>query len=315
MKKITILNIILLLAFGVKAQQDPQYSLYQFNQLAINPAYAGARDAIAVVLDMRKQWVGFNGAPTTLAATIHSPILNNKVGIGLNVLSDKIGAKNVTGAYGNFSYILKLGNRTKLSFGLRAGYMNYKFDFSKVNYKDQNESTIADLANTNKGTLDIDFGMFLKTNSFFTGLSFTHLNQAKIYSMDFLKTDSTGKTVSYNTTYKLNPHTFFVLGKAFAFNENFVFSPSINWRSVSNQNSFDLNLNFLIRKKLWLGVYQRFDYGAGFLAQLYATDKLRIGYSFDTGLGTKKRLGASHEIMIGFDFGNYKAKTLSPRFL
>lgn len=302
-------------AFQIKAQQDPQYSLYQFNQLAINPAYAGARDAIAVIMDLRKQWVGFDGAPTTLGASIHSPILNGKVGIGLNLMSDQIGAKNVTGAYGSFAYILKLSNRTKLSFGLRAGYLNYKFDFSKVNYKDANETTINDLSNTNKGTIDIDAGLFLKSNSFFAGLSATHLNQAKLYSIDFLKTDSTGMTINYNTTYKLNPHLFLVVGKAFAFGENFVFSPSINMRHIQAQNSLDINLNFLLKKKLWLGVYHRFDYGFGALAQVYATDKLRVGYSFDTGMGTKKRLGASHEVMIGFDFGNRQAKTLSPRFL
>lgn len=316
MKKIFLIIIIgVLNAFNLEAQQDPQYSLYQFNQLAINPAYAGARDAIAVVMDMRKQWVGFDGSPTTLGASIHSPILNGKVGIGLNLISDEIGAKNVTGAYGNFAYILKLGNRTKLSFGVRAGYLNYKFDFSKVNYKDANESTITDLSNTSKGTIDIDAGLFLKSNSFFAGFSATHLNQSKIYSIDFLKTDSSGQTLNYNTTYALNPHLFLVMGKAFAFSENFVFSPSINLRHVQAQNSLDINLNFLLKKKLWLGVYHRFDYGFGALVQVYATEKLRIGYSFDTGMGSKRRLGASHEVMIGFDFGTHKAKTLSPRFL
>ena len=34
--------------------------------MSINPAYAGAREAIAIVMDMRKQWVSFPGAPTTM---------------------------------------------------------------------------------------------------------------------------------------------------------------------------------------------------------------------------------------------------------
>ena len=299
----------------MKAQQDPQYSLYQFNQLAINPAYAGAHDAIAVVIDARKQWVSFPGAPTTLGFSIHSPVLNNKVGLGLNVVSDQIGAKSTTGAYGNFAYILKLGNKSKLSFGLRAGYLNYKFNFSKVNYKDANEASLADLSNVNKGTVDIDAGMFLRTNTFFMGISATHLNKAKIYSQDYTSLNSSGGTQSYTSNYILNPHLFVIVGKAFSINENLVFSPSIMIRKVNTTATGDLNLNFFIKQKLWLGAYIRNDYGFGALFQVYATDKLRIGYSYDTGLGSKKRLGSSHEIMIGFDFGNYKSKMVSPRFL
>lgn len=315
MKRYIYIYIITIAAFDFKAQQDPQYSLYQFNQLVINPAYAGARDAIAVVMDARKQWVGFDGAPTTIGVSIHSPLLNQKLGGGLNLMSDQIGAKSITAAYGSFAYILKLSNRTKLSFGIRAGYLNYKFDFSKVNYKDATETTINDLSNANKGTLDIDAGLFLRSNSFFAGLSATHLNQSKLYTAEYTSLNASGTTQNYTTSYVLNPHLFFVLGKSFSFSDNFSFSPSINLRHIRAQNSLDINLNFFLQKKIWLGVYHKFDYGFGGLLQIYATDKLRIGYSYDTGFGGKKRLGASHEIMLGFDFGKYKSKTLSPRFL
>ena len=315
MKKIIITLLGCLSFIASQAQQDPQYSLYQFNQMVINPAYAGARDAVAVVIDARKQWVSFPGAPTTLGFSVHSPVANNKLGIGLNVVSDQIGAKSVTGAYGNFAYILKLNNKFKLSFGLRAGYLNYKFNFNKVNYKDANETTITDLANTNKGTIDIDAGLFLKSNSFFMGVSASHLNRAKIYNQDYTALTSSGATQNYTATYALNTHLFAIIGKAFAVNDNFVFSPSVMVRSVAGQMTGDINLNFLLQKRVWLGAYYRNDYGVGALIQLYATDKLRIGYSYDTGLGSKRILGSSHEIMIGFDFGKYKSKILSPRFL
>lgn len=314
MKRIVFIFCIVC-SVSALAQQDPQYSLYQFNQLTINPAYAGARDAIAVVLDVRKQWVSFPGAPTTLAASIHAPMLNNKIGAGINVVSDQIGAKSVTAAYGNFGYILKLGSNTKLTFGVRAGYLNYQFNFSKVNYKDANETTISDLANTNKGAFDVDAGLFLKSNSFFAGLSATHLTQAKIYSQDYTSVNASGLTQNYTSTYVLEPHLFLVAGKAFAFGDNLVFSPSIMLRMIKGNASGDVNLNFLIKQKLWLGAYFRKGYGVGALLQVYATEKLRIGYSYDTGLGSTRTLGSSHEIMLGFDFGKQKVKTLSPRFL
>ena len=32
--------------FDIIAQQDPQYSQYMFNQMAVNPGYAGSHEAI-----------------------------------------------------------------------------------------------------------------------------------------------------------------------------------------------------------------------------------------------------------------------------
>jgi type IX secretion system PorP/SprF family membrane protein len=297
------------------AQQDPQFSLYQFNQLAVNPAYAGARDAIAVVADMRKQWVSFPGAPTTLAFTAHAPVWNNKLGLGVNVLSDQIGAKSTTGVYGNVAYIIRLSNRLKLSFGLRAGYINYRFNFNKVNYKDLNEASAAELSTINRSALDVDAGLYLRSNSFFVGISSSHINGASLYNKDYTVTGLSGQAQNLNSSYVLIPHFFLTGGKAFSLSDNLVFSPSVMVRYVKTAVSADLNLNFLIHKRLWLGAFVKQNYGAGMLVQIYATEKLRIGYTYDAALGGKKLLGSSHEIMIGFDFGNYKTKTLSPRFL
>jgi type IX secretion system PorP/SprF family membrane protein len=315
MKHYIIICFLIALTGQLKAQQDPQFSLYQFNQLAVNPAYAGARDAIAVVADMRKQWVSFPGAPTTLAFTAHAPVLNNKLGVGVNVLSDQIGAKSTTGVYGNIAYIMKLSNRLKLSFGLRAGYINYRFNFNKVNYKDLNEASAAELSTINRGAPDIDAGLYLRSNSFFVGISSTHINGAKLYNKDYTVTGLSGQTQNLNASYVLIPHFFLTAGKAFSLSENLVFSPSVMVRYVKTAVSADLNLNFLIHKRLWLGAFVKQNYGAGMLVQIYATEKLRIGYTYDAALGGRKLLGSSHEIMIGFDFGNYKTKTLSPRFL
>ncbi len=308
MKKYCILIICLFSLGHLWAQQDAQYSLYQFNQMSINPAYAGARDAIAVIMDVRKQWAGFgDGAPTTLGFTVHSPILNNKVGVGLNVISDKIGARSVTGAYGNFAYIAKLNNRIKLSFGLRAGYLNYQFNYSKVNYQYAESGTV-DLSNANKGALDMDAGVFLKSNTFFAGISATHLTQANIYTIPVGQ-------LANSSSYVLASHLFIVVGKAFAVNENVVFNPTVMIKSVRSQTTADLNFNVLLKKRIWLGTFLRGGYGIGALIQVYATDKFRIGYSYDTGLGIKKQLGSSHEFMLGFDFGNYQSKMVSPRLL
>jgi len=313
-KKILYLSVAYISISNFFAQQDPQYNLYQFNQMIINPAYAGARESIAIIMDYRKQWVNFPGSPTTFGLSIHSPILNNKVGIGLNVISDKIGAKSVSGAYGSFAYIAKLNNRLKLSFGLRAGYLNY--NISNVNYKDVNETVISDNTKTNGGSLDIDAGLFLKGNSFFSGFSVNHLNNPQMFSANYTITPTgTTNPIDYNVNYQLNPHFFFIIGKLFAVNENFIVSPSFIIKSVYTKQVVDVNLNFFLKKRLWLGVFVRQEFGLGFLTQFYVNDKLRIGYSYDGGFGSRKALGTSHEIMLGFDLKKRQLKSVTPRFL
>jgi type IX secretion system PorP/SprF family membrane protein len=309
MKK--FLLFILIPVWGsVCAQQDPQYSMYQFNQMLINPAFAGSRDGVSAVASGRQQWVGFEGAPRTTALSVHGPIAKKHIGVGLTLLNDVMGARNVIGVYGNFSYILKLGNTAKLSFGVNAGYNKYQFNFGKINF---NEAEVPSqlLSTQDLGALDINSGIYFKTKNFYLGVSASHLNNPKVYSYEPVVTGA-GKYV-----YRVNVHMFYTAGYSFIFNKNFILAPTVLVKQVNSLVSADVNLNTFLYKKLWLGVFYRTAFGPGGLLQYYITENFRVGYSFDTGLGDAMRLGGSHELMIGFDFGKpaTNQKVSNPRFL
>jgi type IX secretion system PorP/SprF family membrane protein len=308
MKRIFIVISMLVSFLRTEAQQDPQYSLYQFNQMIINPAYAGARDALAVVALRRDQWVSFPGAPKTTCLSVHAPIANKHIGLGFTIIRDEIGPRSTTGFYGNFAYILKLTNKMKLSFGINGGYNRYQFDFSKLDFKTA-EASPELFQNLTKGTLDINSGLYLRTNSFFVGISATHINNPSVYTYD-ASTSSSGKV-----SYKVLTHLFFTIGNSFILNKDVVFAPTILVKQVKNDLGADLNANFFLYKKLWLGAFYRAGYGPGALMQFYATDKLRIGLSYDTGISDASKLGPSFEAMIGFDFSGTKSKMINPRFL
>ena len=90
-KKKIVLGLFSLLAINSWAQQDAMYTHYMYNTLYVNPGYAGTRDALTITGLNRSQWVGFEGAPVTQTLTLHSPIANKKIGLGLSVVNDKIG--------------------------------------------------------------------------------------------------------------------------------------------------------------------------------------------------------------------------------
>jgi len=305
MKKLFIL-IVISFSKICEAQQDPQYNLYQFNQMVINPAYAGARDGLSVVASVRNQWAGFNGSPKTTCISLHGPVLNKNIGAGLTLVNDVMGPRSLFGVYGNFAYILKLSNKWKLSLGVNAGYNRFQFNFDKLNFK-SSENNTQFIQNQNFNALDINAGTYLRTNTFFIGISATHIAAKTLY--DFTLTNGS------NVSYRLRTHNFITIGKSFLINQNLIFAPTLLFKTTENAGQLDVNLNFFLYKKLWLGTFVRANYGTGFLFQYYLTNKFRIAYSYDTGRGDRRRLGPSHEVMIGFDFSGTKAKMLNPRFL
>ena len=116
MKKLYVI-IVLLLALQLNAQQDPQYTQYMYNMNVINPAYAGSKENLSFGLLYRSQWAGLEGAPKTGTFFGHSPVGKN-VGLGVSLISNKIGPVNETNAYADFSYTLPMGGEHKLALGL-----------------------------------------------------------------------------------------------------------------------------------------------------------------------------------------------------
>ena len=82
------------------AQQDPHYTQYMYNMNVVNPAYAGSKENISMGLLYRKQWVGIDGAPQSGTLSLHSPVGKN-VGLGLSVVTDKIGPVEENNIYGS----------------------------------------------------------------------------------------------------------------------------------------------------------------------------------------------------------------------
>lgn len=306
MKKITLLTFSFAFIAALQAQQDPQYSLYQFNQMIINPAYAGSRDNLSVVAANRQQWVGFDGAPKTTCLSMHGPVLRKNLGLGLTVVNDIMGPRNVTSIYGNVAYLLKINSDARLSFGLNAGYNRYQFNFDKIDWK-VTEATSQAFSNQTNGALDINGGVYLKTRSFFLGVSASHLNNPTVYTFQNLANNQ--------LSYRLRTHLFVSAGFSQPINDNIVFAPTMLLKFVNGTFNADINVNFFVHKVFWVGVFYRTGFGPGLLTQYYISKKLRVGLSYDTGLQAASRLGSSFEAMFGYDFGGSKSKMINPRFL
>jgi type IX secretion system PorP/SprF family membrane protein len=316
MKKVFGLMVGMLLAQSLCAQQDPQYSQYMFNQVVINPAYVGSREALSAAMDLRKQWIAMEGSPRTGTISLHGPLRIKSIGLGGHLINEAIGPSKWNAAYFDFAYRFRLG-KGKLSLGLAGGLVSYNMNLKQTDYKDQGE--VFPSQNVGARTkFDASTGFYYYTNSFYIGGSATHINRPNLYSDTYYFTNAQAQPDTAYVNFSLRPHAFLYIGKGFLVNDNLVINPSV---LIKNDNSarmgvIDLNCNFLLRKKLWLGLSFRSGYGGVLLAQYAVNEQLRIGYSYDRGFN---RIGAagggSHEIMIGYNFNIFKSKMLSPRYL
>src|SRR5690349_16827537 len=114
-----LLTFVLSLGLNLHAQQEPMYTHYMYNTLAINPAYAGSRDALSLLALGRFQWVGIDGAPMSQTFQAHSPIYKGLAG-GLSITNDIIGPVNNTYLNMDLAYQFRIGEKSMLSVGMRG---------------------------------------------------------------------------------------------------------------------------------------------------------------------------------------------------
>lgn len=308
MKRLIIIATIVLTALFSNAQQDAMFTHYMFNTLAVNPAYAGTRDALTVTGLHRSQWVGFPGAPVTQTITLHSPFLYKNTGIGVSVINDKIGPTNTTSLYMDFSYKINFGSSSYLAFGLKGG----------MNIRTQGLSEL-DLTNTNDPAFlndvsskllpNFGFGMYYYNDVFYAGLSIP-----KLLENDF-STNSTSGTTDLASEKR---HYFLIAGYVFNLSDEIKLKPT-GFLKVTNGAPLegDLTASFIFQEKFWLGAMFRTGDALGVLAGINITDQLALGYSFDWSYtNTSMRYnGGSHEIMLRYDFiMKTNEKIRSPRY-
>ena len=305
MRKLSLLPFLIFnfsFLIEVYAQQDPQYSQYMFNQLAVNPAYAGNRDVLSSTVLYRDQWTGIDGGPTTASLSLQTPLQEKKAGAGLEILSDKMGLKRTNAFLVSYAYRMQF-LKGKLAMGLRSGFYNYVFDWDRVKVKDK-----TDVVNTgvqsSKTSVTADFGMYYYTKTFYWGLGLTHLNRGKI-------TDHS----SADLASRQSIHFFMPIGMSFLKGTT-VLNPSLMIKGAGHAPlEVDLNFNMLLKERFWLGISLRTRYGIVFMTQYLVSDKLKIGYSYDYGINGIGTIGkGTHEIMLGYDINFKGAKMETLRY-
>jgi len=298
--------LVMIATYSSFAQQDPMYTQYIFNTQTINPAYAGTWESLGFMALARQQWAGWDGAPQTYTFSIQSPLKSEKVAMGLNVISDKLGYEKRFGVFADYSYMVRLSEATNLRMGIKGGFTNYSNNLSEYDlYPGEENDPRFRGELDNKLRPNFGVGLYMYNESYFLGFSVP-----KLLENNF---ESNYNNYSVEATVR---HYFLEAGLIFDLGESVKFKHTALAKAVWNVPvQFDLTANFLIKEKLWLGATYRTSDAIGAIAQWIFNDRLRIGYAFDfTTSPLQNYHNGTHEIMISYELKSIRNMALANRY-
>ena len=307
MIKKSLVLLVLLWTGKAFGQQDPMYTNYVFNGLIINPAYAGTHDVLTSTLLYRNQWVNIPGAPKTGIFSLDAPWTNERVGLGLTVLYDKIGVSNRTKVCGAYSYKIELGPG-RLSFGLQVGVGFNTAKLTTVKYTEGTSTDASFSENFNEVYPDFGLGLYYYTDRFYAGASIPEISGKAFVNSFSKKQDAT----SFN---QIN-HYFLTAGYLFDITPDLKFKPSTLLKIVKGAPlELDINATTWFYDMFALGVSYRSLSSLNFFGQLKLTNQLSFGYAYEyavTSMGDYS--SGSHEVMLQYLFDFSHSKIVTPRF-
>lgn len=305
-KKVTLAVLMIMGTLFSKGQQDPMYTQYVFNLQTVNPAYVGYWQTMGFTLLSRNQWVGLNGHPTTQTFSFQTPLRSQNVGIGFNVILDKIGLEKRLLLNIDYSYQIFLSANTSLRFGIKGGFTNYSNNLNEYVQGDPNQSDPVFQGNIeNKFMPNFGIGFFLSNAKYYLSLSLPKIIENSYKS----------NVNNYSTKSEMR-HMFFAGGMMFNLSDNVKFKPSFMTKSVlGSPFEYDISANFLLAERFWIGGMYRSGDSYGVIAQWIINRKLRFGYAFDfTITDLRNYQNGVHEVMISYEFIPAKRKYVSPRY-
>lgn len=298
-RKTFALFFVILLTLKGFSQMDPILTQYMFNMQTINPAYAGMWEKIGFSSLVRKQWAGIDKTPLTEVISFHSPLKNEYVGIGLNVMNDHFGKENRLSIFADYSYEISLTPQTRLRFGLKFGFMNYKNPLTQYQLYPDEEYDEAFAEDVDLKFLpNFGVGAFLYDENYYINFSIP-----KLVENDF-------RTNINNYSTQAEIRTFY-LGGGYVFRlrslNNLIFKPTALVRATwNNPLQFDIGANFMLMERLWLGGMYRSGDAVCVTSQWIFNNNLRLGFAIDvTYTDIYPYQFGTYEFSIGYDIDFY----------
>lgn len=280
------------------AQQIGMYSDYTMNRFYYNPAYAGSQELLTLNAAYRKQWVGFEGAPSDFHFDLVGSVKNQgKIGYGIGLFNQSSGLMNTTGFRLNYAQHIRISKNVKLGLGIQPGYFQYRIRLYDAKLADVGDHVLTgNVHSTN--AFDVNAGFNLYSKKFFVMAAFQRIFGKNI------------KFTGFNS--QLQFHFNAMAGYNFDLKKQKLrIQPSI---FVRYTKPVPIQLSAMIKvrydDKYSIGVMYRNNDAIGINAGFTFKKRYTISYGYDIQIGNiRKYNSGSHEIILSLIL-NKKKPTL-----
>lgn len=301
MKKILnhILVVSLLcIASNTIGQQTRLSNLYTHNKYSFNPAYAGLGGCTEVYFSHMNQWTKLEGAPLTNFLSANTRV-GKSLGLGANVLLDQIGMYQNMSASGSIAYGFNFAKFHTIRLGLSAGYFQTRLDPTGAVAFD-NADVIVNGGIQSSSALSTDAGILYKFKRF----------QISFASQQLFETRS-NFNYSQLDGYGLKRHFTGFTSYEFLLNKRLSLTPSVLYKSVSNNHQLDFNADLNYNDFISGGLGYRMDVGLIGRIGVNIRKLFFIGYAYVVPMqNIASYSGGSHEIALGLKFCKKKKEEL-----
>ena len=260
--------IALLFSLGASAQQTPEYTFWRQNMSLINPAYVGSTEKTEInIISYKDQFSGVHDGPVTQSLAAQGSF-SDKVGIGLEFVSDRVFIQKETNVFVNFSYKLSFGEGKDLFLGLKAGGSFFNVDFTRLQTQDQINQGEVSKFNPNFG-----LGAYYKADKYFVSLSAPRILQAERY-----------EEIAGGVAQEATDATLVMFGGGYYYdlNENIQIIPALMTRYVEGAPfGLDFNVSARFYKKFELGGGYRLNDSMSVMASFEVAEMLDLGFAYD----------------------------------
>lgn len=301
------------IAYQAKAQQDPQFTQYMYNNLYITPAAAGVDGVTRFTAMHRSQWLGYQssfdngGAPTTQILTFNTPIFKLNSGFGTYVMHDQQGPQNNLEVQAMYAYHLGI-KESKLSLGVKVGMFSQGINGTYYRYIQGGDPLIEE-GKESQIRPDLGVGAMFRSEKYYVGVGFNHLTKAEF---DFGEDSTRGA---------LQTHVNLTAGYFYDVNFDLQIQPTILVKSDFNQYSFDIGVIAMLKNTMWGGLSFRQSEAVNLLlGYSFLKDKsMKFGYAVDFIIkDAQAKENFSHEVMLSYELpvtvGGGKKVVRTPRY-
>jgi type IX secretion system PorP/SprF family membrane protein len=271
-------------------QQTKQTNMYAHNKYAMNPAYAGASGCTEVNFSHISQWVKVAGAPRTNTLNANTR-LGKSLGIGGNVLLDKLGMLQQISASASVSYGITIAQQHKVRLGVTGGYFQMRVDPTDAIAFDAGDNIVEGGVNSSN-SINTEAGILYQ----FKGLELSFASKQLIETRsDFNYSELDG--------YGLKRHFTGYASYAIVLKKSLSLTPSVMYKGIKGTQQFDFNADLNYNDFIYGGLGYRTEVGLIGRIGINIKRLFFVGYSYEVPMQNIASYGAgSHEVVLGLKF-------------